>query len=126
MPLEPQFRYRPACSWAGCEAPALYKIAVTWSGGSSRELKNYGLACEEHRDPLFAAALRNHDRLRLAEDETVGPLELYLLRAGCRDAELVPLRSDLRQSKPDSGRDATARPLASPGESGRQENTIAP
>jgi hypothetical protein len=126
MPLEPQFRYRPACCWAGCEAPALFKIAATWSGGSSRELKNYGLACEEHRDPLFAAARRNRDRLKLAEDESVGPLELYLLRAGYRDAELVPLRPEAGQSKPDSGPDATAQTPAPAGEPGRQENTITP
>jgi hypothetical protein len=107
MPLEPQFRYRPACSAAGCTAPALYKIAATWSGGASRELKNYGLACEHHRDPLFAAALHHHERLRLAEDETVGALELYLLRRGCRDAELVPLRSDVRTPQANPGANAS-------------------
>ncbi len=126
MPLEPQFRYRPSCTWASCEAPALYKIAATWSGGSSRELKNYGLACEQHRDQLFAAAGRNHERLRLAEDETVGPLELYFLRGGCRDAELVPLRSELIHASADSGPDSTSQPVAPGGEPGSEENTIAP
>ncbi len=38
----------------GCRAPAVYKIAATWSDGSSRELKNYGLACEGHRDQELA------------------------------------------------------------------------
>jgi hypothetical protein len=91
MALEPQFRYRPCCSAVGCEAPALYKIAATWSGGSSRELKNYGLACEQHREEALESARRHLQGLRLAEDETVGSLDLYLLREGCRDAELEPL-----------------------------------
>jgi hypothetical protein len=96
MALEPQFRYRPGCSTVGCTAPALYKIAATWSGSSSRELKNYGLACELHREEALAAARPHLEGLRLAEGETVGSLDLYLLREGSRDAELVPLRS--RQS----------------------------
>jgi hypothetical protein len=91
MPLEPQFRYRPGCSAPGCAAPALYKIAATWSGGSSRELKNYGLACELHRQEALATARAHLEGLRLAEGEMVGSLDLYLLREGCRDAELVPL-----------------------------------
>ena len=31
---------------------AIYKIAAAWSDGTSRELKNYGLACETHRDSV--------------------------------------------------------------------------
>ncbi len=91
MPLETLFRYRPACSAVGCDAPAIYKIAATWRDGSSRELKNYGLACEAHRETALAAARRHLEGLLLAEDETVGPLDLYILREGCRDAELSPL-----------------------------------
>jgi hypothetical protein len=103
MPFEPLFRYRPACSAAGCESPAIYKIAATWSGSASRELKNYGLACEQHRDQVFATARSHHERLRLAEDEKVGPLELYVLRGGCRDAELIPLPSRASQTQADAG-----------------------
>jgi hypothetical protein len=73
--------------------PALYKIAAAWSDGSSRELKNYGVACERHRETELAAARLRHSRLRLAEDEAVGPVELYRLQLGCRDAELVPLEA---------------------------------
>ena len=50
------FRYRPGCSAPGCDRPALYKIAAIWSDGTSRELKNYGLACENHRDLQLSAA----------------------------------------------------------------------
>jgi hypothetical protein len=84
------FSYRPSCSALHCERPAVYKLAATWSDGSSRELKNYGLACEAHRDSQLELARRHHQRLRLCEDETVGPVEVFILRAGCRDAELIP------------------------------------
>jgi hypothetical protein len=77
------------CNVPDCTKPALYKIAAAWSDGASRELKNYGLACESHRDVQLDRALRHHQALRVAEGETVGPVELYLLREGCRDAELA-------------------------------------
>ena len=43
---------------------------------------------------------------RLAEDETVGPLELYLLPGGCRDAELIPLPTQASQPQADAGASA--------------------
>jgi hypothetical protein len=87
-PAKP-FHYRPSCSAIHCNQPAVYKLAATWSDGGSRELKNYGLACEVHREPLLIAARRRHDVLRVADAETVGPVEVYVLRSGCRDAELA-------------------------------------
>ncbi len=84
-----RFRYRPSCSAVDCRQPAVYKLAATWSDGSSHELKNYGLTCEFHRDSQLAAARRRHDDLRLSDDETVGPVEIYLLRSGHRDADLT-------------------------------------
>jgi hypothetical protein len=94
MGLELLFHYRPRCSAVLCEEAAIFKIAATWSDGTSRELKNYGLACERHREQELAAARRHHEGLRLAADEIVGPVSLYLLRPGCRDAELVPLGTE--------------------------------
>jgi hypothetical protein len=70
---------------------AVYKIAASWSDGSSRELKNYGLACDHHRDRELAAARRRHEVLPRGEDETVGSVELYRLLPGCRDRDLEPL-----------------------------------
>jgi hypothetical protein len=93
METEKPFRYRPLCSALACQRPAVYKIAASWSDGSSRELKNYGLACAVHRDAQLEAARRRHAGLRLSDDETVGPVELFLLRPGCRDAELVPVET---------------------------------
>ena len=91
MAAERAFRYCIGCSATGCETPAVYKIAAVWSDGTSRELKNYGLACDEHRELLLAAARQRHETPKRAEDETVGPVTLYRLRRGCRDQELDPL-----------------------------------
>jgi hypothetical protein len=91
MLQERAFHYHPLCTTPGCEAPAVYKIAASWSDGSSRELKNYGLACEQHRDDGLAAARRHHRELRRADDETVGPVTLYRLLKGRRDQDLEPI-----------------------------------
>jgi hypothetical protein len=85
------FRHEPTCSAPQCDAPAVYKVAAPWSNGTSRELKNYGLACEAHRDSLLALAQIHRQGLKLAEGETVGPVGLYRLAAGKRDAELIRL-----------------------------------
>jgi hypothetical protein len=89
--LEP-FRYRASCSASRCDQPAVYKIAATWSDGSSHELKNYGLTCAAHRDSGLEAARRRHQGLKLSDQEIVGPLEVYVLRSACRDAELIRFR----------------------------------
>ena len=91
MAQQRAFHYHPLCTTPGCEAPAVYKIAASWSDGSSRELKNYGLACEQHRDDGLSAARRHHRELRRADDETVGPVALYHLLKGCRDQDLEPI-----------------------------------
>ncbi|SIO18851.1 hypothetical protein SAMN05444166_2892 [Singulisphaera sp. GP187] len=85
------FRYQPICSAPHCSAIAVYKVAAPWSNGKSRELKNYGLACEAHRDSQLALAQLHRQGLKLAEGETIGPVGLYELAAGQRDAELTRL-----------------------------------
>ena len=97
--MEPSrvFRYRPTCNLPRCREPARYKIAALWTDGTSRELKNYGLACETHRLSELERARRSHKGLRLAEGETVGPVELYRLQNGCRDAELARV-AEIRNS----------------------------
>ncbi len=89
MAEERVFCYRPRCSHAGCEQPAVFKVGAVWSDGTSRELKNYGLSCEAHRKAQLDRARRNRDGLRLAEGETVGPVALYVLDPGRRDTELA-------------------------------------
>ncbi len=84
----PVFHYVPRCSVADCGEAAPYKLAASWSDGTSRELKNYGLACPLHRDLQLARAQANRSLLVVSEGEIVGPVEIYELVAGHRDAEL--------------------------------------
>jgi hypothetical protein len=94
MALERPFRYCALCSAPRCDQPAIYKIASSWSDGTSHELKNYGLACEQHRNQQLAAARGRLHGLSLREAETVAPIELYRLIPHCRDRDLVPIPSD--------------------------------
>jgi hypothetical protein len=82
------FRYVVRCSAPGCNQPASYKVAAPWSNGTSHELKNYGLACEAHRDSQLALARVHREGLPLAEGETVGAVGLYHLEPGRRDVAL--------------------------------------
>ena len=89
MAEEKHFHYAPKCSDPGCGHPAAYKIGAVWSDGTSRELKNYGLACESHREAQLERARQHRDGLRLAEGESVGQVSLFALKAGRRDSELA-------------------------------------
>jgi hypothetical protein len=88
--MEPprRFRYRPMCSEAGCDQPAVFKIAAVWSDGTSRELKNYGLACSAHCGAQSARAKRHRDVLKLQDWETVGDVRLYRFDPDRRDIDL--------------------------------------
>jgi hypothetical protein len=90
MAEERVFCYRPQCSHPSCNQPALFKLGAVWSDGTSRELKNYGLTCETHRQSQLERARRNRDGLRLAEGETVGSVALFVLEPGRRDTDLAP------------------------------------
>jgi hypothetical protein len=85
------FHYQPTCSVASCGQPAVYKVAAPWTSGTSRELKNYGLACTAHGQAQLELAKKNREGLKVAVGETVGPVGLYQLVPGKRDAELVRL-----------------------------------
>ncbi len=83
------FEHKPICSAPNCSQPAVYKVAAPWSSGTSRELKNYGLACEAHRDSQLARGQLHRQGLVLADGETVGQVGLYRLEPGKRDAALA-------------------------------------
>ena len=87
------FRYRPLCSTEGCSEPVVYKVAACWSDGTSREMKNYGLACEIHRDAQLERGRLHRQELALGEGETLGPAELYRLVPGQLDS-VLPLLPD--------------------------------
>ena len=74
---EPSFHYESTCSAPGCSKAPRYKIAAPWSYGPLRELKNYGLACDEHRESLLERARGRRDGLAVRDDEEVGPVEAY-------------------------------------------------
>ncbi len=73
------FRYSPACHAEGCLRPPRCKIAAPWSHGPIRELKNYGLACEVHRDDLLEQARTRREALAVGEDEALGPVAAFPL-----------------------------------------------
>jgi hypothetical protein len=76
---ETTFHYTISCSSPGCSESPRYKIAAPWSDGPLRELKNYGLACEQHREALLARALTHRESLAVRDDEQVGPVEVFEL-----------------------------------------------
>ncbi|MFO0950416.1 MAG: hypothetical protein U0835_04555 [Isosphaeraceae bacterium] len=85
------FQYTPKCSAPRCDQAARYKIAAPWSNGTSHELKNYGLACDAHRDSQLALARLHSQGLALADGETLGGVGLYLLGTGHKDSALKRL-----------------------------------
>jgi hypothetical protein len=86
VPLD--FHYTPTCSAPNCMRAAIYKIGASWSAGTSWELKNYGLACEEHKGSQLARAQLHREGLVLADGEAIGQVALFELRTNARDTEL--------------------------------------
>ncbi len=94
MATDRVFHYLPRCSVPNCGRSAMFKVGAVWTDGTSRELKNYGLSCPEHREAQLGRARRNRDGLKLADGETVGPVALFVLQPGLRDSELSQSRDD--------------------------------
>ena len=88
MSEENHFHYRPRCSEPNCNHEASFKVGAVWTDGTSRELKNYGLTCEEHRGSQLERARMHRSGLRLADGESVGEVALFTLEPGRRDTEL--------------------------------------
>jgi hypothetical protein len=76
------------CSLAGCRAPASYKIAAHWSGGSFSELRTYGFACSEHLGAVFRDAEARQQAYQPAPGETVEEIAIYRYEQGKRDRQL--------------------------------------
>ena len=73
----PMPSYQIYCYTKGCKHPAVYKIAAEWSDGVVKELKTYGLCCEEC---LPAWLQRGRERRQLRQ----GSRGLRLLRGALR------------------------------------------
>jgi hypothetical protein len=86
-------RYIVRCTTHGCTEPAAYKIAAEWSDGSIKELKTYGLACEQHVESLFRASREKQGRCRLTEGESLSSPRIFRLQSGQRDPQLERLES---------------------------------
>lgn len=86
---QPPFHYQPKCSLPGCGRPGVFKVAAPWSYGNINELKNYGVCCEEHRDGLLQRARGESQGLAPSEGEKIGPVGVYQILPGVRDAELT-------------------------------------
>ena len=76
------------CSTPECEHAAEYKIAAPWSYGSFAELKTYGLACADHKNQLFHAAVERGKSHSPSPDEKIGPIALYHYEKGKHDRDL--------------------------------------
>ncbi len=88
MPMPP---YQIFCCTPGCKHPARYKIAARWSDGVVKELKNYGLCCEECL-PIWLQRGRDRQKTcRLTPGETLEEPGIYELQHGQRDQVLQRL-----------------------------------
>ena len=87
-----QITYRVLCGTEGCTELARFKIAAEWSNGTTRELKTYGLACEQHLEAEYRRSLLKQQSCRLTEGERLSPPEIFRLEPGRRDRELVRLQ----------------------------------
>jgi hypothetical protein len=81
--------YPVLCYAKGCTREALYKIAARWSDDVTRELKTYFLACADCLPDLYHSAAVKKAACRLAAGETLGDPEVFEMRSGARDRELV-------------------------------------
>jgi hypothetical protein len=89
--------YPVLCTRPGCARPAVYKIAALWSDGTTQELKNYALSCEECLPGAFRLGLAKQAGCRTAKGETLEPPGIYVLSRGRHDQELER-RPDLEAS----------------------------
>jgi hypothetical protein len=81
--------YAVLCYAKGCTRDAQYKIAARWSDGVTRELKTYFLACTDCLPELYRSAAAKKAACRLAAGETLGDPEVFEMKRGARDRELI-------------------------------------
>lgn len=85
------FHYRPECDAVGCQSEPTYKLAASWTNGTSRELKSYGVVCPDHLTRLLVRARASRAALVVTEGEYVGEVGVYRLEPGRLDTELTPI-----------------------------------
>jgi hypothetical protein len=92
----PMPSYQIYCYTNGCKHPARYKIAAEWSDGVVKELKTYGLCCEECLPAWFRRGRERRQACRLIPNETLDTPGIYLLERGHRD-QVLPRMSELEE-----------------------------
>src|ERR1019366_5519511 len=92
----PMPSYQIYCCTTGCKHPALYKIAAEWSDGVVKELKTYGLCCEECLPSGLQRGRERRQACRLIPGETLETPGIYMLQHGQRD-QVLPRRIDLEE-----------------------------
>lgn len=80
--------YPVLCQTSGCGAPAIYKVAATWSDGVTAELKTYALCCGSCLARWYVQSCQKQAGCRLAPGETLEKPGIYELAPGRRDREL--------------------------------------
>jgi hypothetical protein len=80
--------YQVKCQTNGCETPAIYKVAATWSDGHTTELKTYALCCSNCLAYWYQQACRKQASCRLAAGETLEVPGIYELAPHQRDRDL--------------------------------------
>jgi hypothetical protein len=88
MPMPP---YAVLCYSPGCNQPAGYKVAAAWSDGVTRELKTYGLCCEDCLAAWYRRARERQSSCRVASGETLDTPGIYRVERGHRDQHLERL-----------------------------------
>ena len=84
----PMPSYPIYCTTSGCKNLAAYKIAAIWTDGVQRELKTYGLACEDCLPMLFRKSREKQKACHLTQAETLDPPGIFHLEHGRRDQQL--------------------------------------
>lgn len=88
---QPPFTYQPRCSDASTEGYPTFKVAAPWSYGNIRELKTYALCRQDQLEEALSRARAEVAKLVLSDGEQVGPVGVYRLLPGLRDAERTPI-----------------------------------
>ncbi len=88
MPMPP---YPIYCYTKSCKNLAQYKIAARWSDGVVKELKTYGLCCEECLSKWFLRGRESYQKCLLIPGETLDPPGIYQLQRGHGDQGLPRL-----------------------------------
>src|SRR5450755_2335985 len=91
MPMPPHQIY---CYTKDCKHAAEYKIAAAWSDGVVKELKTYGLCCEECLPQWLQRGRERRKACHLIPGETLETPGIYLLQRGQRD-HVLQRRTDL-------------------------------